>query len=306
MTDEPAQLSAAALTREFGIAGTLDFAQNPSGLVNAMVRVGAVTGELYLQGAHVTAWAPPQNQPAIFTSPHSAFTPGRPIRGGIPLIFPWFGPQGSFPEAPQHGFARATPWRIESVEQLSDRLILKLGLAGEGDAFWPHPFRLTYEVSFGATLGLRLSVLNPSRRSIGFEAALHSYFAVSDVANVAVAGLGGRRFIDKTDSMRRKRQRAATLRLRGETDRIYLDTPQFLEIADSLWRRRIVIDKRRAASTIVWNPWAEKAASLGDLGADLWRRMVCVETGNVADEAVTLAAGAEHVMAVEIAVAGMP
>ncbi|HEX3884157.1 MAG TPA: D-hexose-6-phosphate mutarotase [Stellaceae bacterium] len=305
MTDKATPISAAALAAEFGVAGILDFTENADGLVKILVRSGRVTGELYLQGAQVTAWAP-QNRPVVFTSPDSPFEPGRPIRGGIPVIFPWFGPQGSFPEAPQHGFARATPWRLDSVAQPPDRLILRLGLTGEGNAFWPHPFRLAYEVSFGATLGLRLSVFNPSRQPIAFEEALHCYFAVSEVADVSVAGLAGRRFIDKADAMRRKRQRAGALRLRRETDRVYLDTPQRLEIADPEWRRRITIDRRGAASAIVWNPWAEKAAALGDLGADLWRRMLCVESGNVADNAVTLEAGGEHVMAVEIAVADMP
>lgn len=306
MTHETAPMNAAALTAEFGIAGVLDFVANDDGLVKAVVRSGNVGGELYLRGAQVTAWMPDNNHPVIFTSRFSHFGQGRPIRGGIPVIFPWFGANANFPEAPQHGFVRTAPWRIEAVDRRSDGLTLKLGVAGEGDAFWPHPFSLAYEVSFGATLGLRLSVRNPSRRPIAFEEALHSYFAVSEIANVSVSGLGGCRFIDKTDAMRRKRQRARALRLRGETDRIYLDTPGRLDIADRDLRRRIVIERRGAASAIVWNPWAEKAAALGDLGADLWRRMICVETGNVADNAVALAGGGEHVMAVEIAVAGMP
>jgi glucose-6-phosphate 1-epimerase len=160
-------------------------------------------------------------------------------------------------------------------------------------------------VSFGPTLGLRLTVQNPAPRAVAFEEALHSYFAIADIGAVSVAGLGGCAFIDKTDGMRRRRQRAAALRLRRETDRIYLDAPDRLAIVDP-GRRRITIDKAGAASAVVWNPWAGKAAALGDLGGDLWRRMVCVETGNIADNAVELTADSEHVMNVEIGVGEAP
>jgi glucose-6-phosphate 1-epimerase len=262
-------------------------------------RVEIDGGELVLQGAHVTGWTPPGQRPVLFLSPNSAFAPGKAIRGGIPVIFPWFGPNLKFPAAPQHGFARATPWRVEK----RDGLTIQLSLEGDGDPFWPERFRAVYEVTFGATLTLRLRVQNPASRPIAFEEALHSYFAVSDVAAVSVSGLGGRRFIDKTDGMRRKRQRAAALRLTGETDRIYLDTPARLDIGDPGWNRRVSIAKDGAASAIVWNPWEEKSAAMADLGPDVWRGFICVECGNVADNAVLLDADSEHVMTVEISVA---
>lgn len=255
-------------------------------------------GDLYLQGAHVARWAPPDQRPVLFLSPNSAFASGKSIRGGIPVIFPWFGPNTRFPAAPQHGFARTAPWRLEA----RDGTTARLSLEGDGDPFWPERFRAVYEVTFGATLTVRLRVQNPAPRPIVFEEALHSYFAVGDVAAVSVIGLGGCRFIDKTDGMRPKRQDAAALRLSGETDRVYLDTPARLAIDDPGLNRRISIAKQGAASAIVWNPWAEKSAAMADLGPDVWRSFVCVECGNVADDAVQLAADSEHVMTVEISV----
>ena len=68
------------------------------------------------------------------------------------------------------------------------------------------------------------------------------------------------------------------------------------------WRRRIVIEKVGAASSVMWNPWAEKAGAMADLGDPAWRGMVCVETGNVADNEVRLAADDEHQMSTAIAV----
>lgn len=293
------------LAADFGIAGVLAFSETAGGLVKAMISIAGTTGELYLQGAQVTGWSPPDSAPVLFTSPESAVVAGRPIRGGIPVIFPWFGPHQTIAAAPQHGFARTALWRIEAIDRHPDRLIIRLGFEGEGDPYWSAPFRLVYEVSFGPTLGLRLIVHNPGPQPITFEEALHAYFAISDIGAVSVTGLGGCRFIDKTDGMRRKRQRAAALRFTRETDRVYLDAPERLAIADP-GHRRIAIDRTGAASAVTWNPWAAKAAALGDLGGDLWRRFVCVERGNIADNGIELEAVSEHAMTVEIGVGAAP
>ncbi|HEY1796568.1 MAG TPA: D-hexose-6-phosphate mutarotase [Stellaceae bacterium] len=294
-------MAATALAAQFRIAGVLEFAETENGLAKALISIAGATGELYLQGAQVTAWTPPGASPVLFTSPDSALSRGRAIRGGIPVIFPWFGAHPKIATAPQHGIVRAAPWRLHSVERQPDRLMVRLVIEGRGDPFWPDPFRLVYEVSFGAALGLRLTVQNPAAHPVMFEQALHSYFAISDIGAVSVTGLGGCGFIDKTDGMRRKQQRSQALKFGGETDRVYLDVPNRLAIVDP-GHRRITLDKAGAASAVTWNPWAAKAAALGDLGGDLWRRFVCVETGNIADDAIRLSGGSEHVMSVEIGV----
>jgi hypothetical protein len=111
-----AAMQADELTAEFGIVGVLDFVETEHALVKAAVSLDGVAGELYLQGAHLTAWQPSGERPVLFTSPNSAFAPGRAIRGGIPIIFPWFGANRDAPAAPQHGFARTTTWHLDGVE----------------------------------------------------------------------------------------------------------------------------------------------------------------------------------------------
>jgi glucose-6-phosphate 1-epimerase len=302
-------MQAEELTAEFGIAGILDFVETEHGLVKAAVSLGDIAGELYLQGAHLTAWQPPGERPVLFTSPNSAFAPGRAIRGGIPIIFPWFGANRHDPNAPQHGFARTAPWRLDSVETTgSESLTLTLGL-GDGDVgspFWPEPFRATYTVTFAQTLSLRLAVQNRATHPITFEEALHAYFAVPDITGVAISGLAGTTYIDKTDAARRKPQTAALVTITGETDRVYLDTPGRCAIEDRGLRRRVVIEKFGATSSVVWNPWAEKAAAMADLGDPAWRGMVCVEAGNIADNEVRLAADDEHQMSTVISVDAGP
>ena len=66
-------MHAAELTAEFGIAGVLDFVETEHGLVKAAISLDGITGELYLQGAHLTAWQPPGERPVLFPSPNSAF-----------------------------------------------------------------------------------------------------------------------------------------------------------------------------------------------------------------------------------------
>jgi len=142
-----------------------------------------------------------------------------------------------------------------------------------GSTIWPEPFRAIYIVTFARTLSLRLAVQNRARHRIVFEEALHTYFAISDISDIAISGLAGTTYIDKTDAARRKPQTTELVTITAETDRVYLDTPGQCVIEDRGWRRRVVIEKSGAASTVVWNPWAEKAAAVADLGDPVWRGM---------------------------------
>jgi glucose-6-phosphate 1-epimerase len=297
-------MNAQQLAADFGIRGVVDFAEE-GGLVKAVVSQGGMQGELFLQGATVTRWHPAGAQPVIFTSPNAIFAPGTAVRGGVPIIFPWFGPKQDEPKAPQHGFVRAAPWQLESVdESRPDEVRLRLSIT-QGEAtspFWPEAYRAVYTVAFGPALTVELAVQNRAGHEIGFEEALHTYFAISDIGKVSVTGFSGTTYIDKVDGFQRKTQDSSPIKLSGETDRVYLSTPRQAVIEDPEWRRRIVVEKDGAASSIVWNPWNEKAAAMKDLGAEAWRGMICVETGNAADNAVRLAAGGEHRMTTRISV----
>jgi D-hexose-6-phosphate mutarotase len=157
-------------------------------------------------------------------------------------------------------------------------------------------------VIVGRTLTLRLSVVNVGDAPLCFEEALHSYFAVSDVEQVFLEGLGGTEFLDKTDGFARKRQQEETLRLIGETDRPYLNTQAIVQLHDPDAARSIVIEKRGSKTTVVWNPWSEKGDALADMAAGDWRGLTCVETANVADNAITLQPNEAHVMEAKISV----
>lgn len=272
------------------------------------LKIQAREGEahLYLQGAHISHFQPKDEKPVIWVSKNSAFSggrPGKPIRGGVPIVFPWFADNLPYKGAPGHGIARIFPWTLISCSELPDgrvRAVLNLKSDEETRARYPHDFLLEFVVTVGATLEMSLSATNTGSNSFVFEEALHTYFAVSDVRRVAIAGLEGAPYIDKVDAFKRKTGETAALRITAETDRIYPNNTATVIVTDPDWNRRIVISKTGSNSTVVWNPWIAKGASLTDLAGQQWPFMLCVETSNVGDNSLTLAPGKRHTMSATI------
>jgi len=299
------RVQAASLDTRFGVPGLVKFEPGPGGLTRAVVTTAVACAHVYLHGAHVAHFQPASALPALFLSPRSAFAQGRAIRGGVPVIFPWFGPNPDDPRAPDHGFARTAEWQVESVETAHDSVSIALGLetTEATRAAWPHAFRLRYRISIGTALDLALTVENRSSAAFVFQEALHTYLHVGDVEAASVAGLEHTAYIDKADGMARKSQGGGPVRLRGLTDRVYLDTESTCVVTDPVLGRRLVIDKRGSRSTVVWNPGSEVARGMADLGAEAWRSMLCVETANAADNAVRLNPGDCYEMGARLGVA---
>jgi len=144
-------------------------------------------------------------------------------------------------------------------------------------------------------LTLTLAIRNDWSEPFRFEEAFHTYLPVSDIRTARIQGLGGASFIDKTDSLRRKSLPDGDLILERETDSVFEGSQATVRIVDPASPQTMVVDKQNSASTIVWNPWAEKGSSLSDLGA-AWERMICVESANAGADSVTVAPGETHVM----------
>lgn len=291
------------LNERFGIAGVARFEAGPGGLARITVTASSAEGQLYLHGAHVTHYRPAGQAPLLFLSSRSSFVSDTAIRGGVPVIFPWFGRKAGDPSAPDHGVARTAAWAIESVERDGDGAVavtLALDANAGTRSAWPHEFGLRYRAVFGARLELTLEVENRSSEAFLFEEALHTYLMVGDVGEATVSGLEGTTYIDKVDGMARKVLGAEPWRLRERTDRVFLETGAVCSVVDSVLARRLTLDKHGSATTVVWNPWAELAMTMADLGPDEWRSMLCVETANAADNAVTLTSGGRHSMGVSI------
>jgi glucose-6-phosphate 1-epimerase len=293
----------AHLQSQYGNPGSARFEEGPKGLTRVVVETPQAEAQIYLHGAHVTHYQPRGDRPVLFMSQRSRFEPGVAIRGGVPIVFPWFGPKAGEPAAPMHGFARIAEWGVETVSRGADgsvTLVLGLEVGDATHASWPHACSLRYRVVIGEVLDLTLEVRNKSEAAATCEEALHTYLAVADVRRVSVTGLAGSRYIDKTDGMKRKVQEAALIEITGETDRVYLDTKATCVIDDPVTGRRLTVEKSGSEATVIWNPWIAKARAMPDFGDDEWPGMLCIESGNVAEHAVTLASGQRHEMRVSI------
>jgi glucose-6-phosphate 1-epimerase len=276
------------------------------GLSRLSIDTRACSAELYLHGAHLCRWQPrSQPHPVLWMSGASRFETGAPIRGGVPICFPWFGPKAGDPSAPVHGVARINLWSLDSVAAESDGAIaVRLGLASgpQTGALVPWAFALAFELRLGRTLSMSLSVTNPGETPVTFEEALHTYLAVGDVRQVSVAGLEGATYLDKVDGAIRKTQSGDLIAIGGETDRLYLDTEAAITLTDPGFGRRIRVEKTGSRSSVVWNPWVGKSRSMPDFGDNEWPGMICVETANAADNAVSLPPHASHTMTASLGV----
>lgn len=296
----PTQPKLQELNARHALPNLLRFEAGEGGLTRAVITTPHADAEVYLHGAHVTRFAPRGSaHPVLWMSAHSLYTADKPIRGGVPLVFPWFGPKAGDAAAPLHGFARTKPWQVESTAIAPDgtvELALTLRDDEQTRAAWPHAFVARLLVRVGPALGVTLRVENPGDAPFTFEEALHTYFAVGDVRRASISGLEGTAYIDKVENFAEKRQGDVPVTLSGETDRIYLNTRAACTIRDPTWNRQITVAKENSTATVVWNPWAEKAKAMADFGDDEWPGTVCVETCNVRDGKITLGPGQSHEM----------
>jgi glucose-6-phosphate 1-epimerase len=266
------------------------------------------TAVIAQKGAQILSWVPAHSSEVFWLSPDVDLAREKPTRGGVPVCWPWFGAHPSVKGAPSHGFARTAEWRI--VEPGDDghgkdgdgpylKLALDVGFESRPD--WPYSARIELSVRLGSRLVVELATTNTGREPFGISEALHSYYRIGDIASIAISGLENKQFVDQLDAGSLKSE-AALISVSREVDRIYLDTADTIVLDDSSLRRRITIAKSGSLSTVVWNPWIEKSARLGDMGQDGYRRMVCIETANAGSNTVTIAPGERHRHHVEISV----
>jgi glucose-6-phosphate 1-epimerase len=291
------------LNAQFSIPGRLSFQSGENALPMVKIDNGLVMAEVYLHGAHITAFQPQGSEPVLWMSPLAQFQNDKAIRGGVPVIWPWFGPHAADVDKPQHGFARTAEWRVNATRALADgstQLQLCLSDTADTHALWPYAFELSLMITVGTELNIELTAHNIGEQTFTAGAALHSYFAVGDVKQISVDGLHGCNYIDQLDGNRIKQQNNA-VRIAREVDRIYTDTDTICVIHDALLSRRLHIKKTGSRSTVVWNPWNEKAKGMADFSDEGYQRMLCIETANAADDVRQLAPGETHTLSQTIA-----
>jgi glucose-6-phosphate 1-epimerase len=291
-------------------------------LVAIGVTNSVASAEIFLQGAQISRFKRKQQAPILFLSRQCSYKQGQPLRGGIPICWPWFGQLKknnekitcqykdlSIDSIPAHGCVRDINWKVDSIETPShDSTVVELSLdlnanlidknSSVTKTVWPFLTQLRYRVEIGEKLTATLTVSNQDSQEFFYSAALHSYFSVDHINNVIISGFSKTTYVDVLDAWKEKKQ-ADDIAFNKEVDRIYKSAPEEIVLSDR--NRVIAITSKGSKSTIVWNPWIEKSQRLSQFANDEYQSMVCVETANALDDIVSLKPGEAHSMTLTIA-----
>ncbi|KAH7104367.1 glucose-6-phosphate 1-epimerase [Auriculariales sp. MPI-PUGE-AT-0066] len=249
----------------------------------------SVTALLY--GATVISWKSPSEgntsdiKERLFVSTKAALDGSKPVRGGIPVCFPIFGPpSASHPEYAklgQHGFARNSTWKyLETILDGDAGVSVRLGLTPTAatDALAKFPWSLTYTVTLaGHQLTTDLVVKNTSSDTpFAFQALLHTYYA-APAASVAIGPLTGLTFIDKVQGGKERKEIRDLVDVRSFTDSVYKGASGHYSVR---WDGGGA-DIRSVGfnDVVVWNPNQEAGSKIGDMNEGGWNNFVCVEPG---------------------------
>jgi glucose-6-phosphate 1-epimerase len=288
------------LTMNFAIGSELSFKEIETGML-IEVDTAQATATISLTGGQVLTWNPKsQVEPVLWVSKLAQYVPGKAIRGGVPICWPWFGAHHSDSRLPGHGFARVLPWEVTSTSIDTSGVVQVELILSESDVVakllpsdWPASVSLSARIRIGEKLEVSLTTMNNSEREIRFTEGLHTYFYVSDIENVRVLGLEDCEYIDLTDRNKR-RQQSGPIVFEGELGRIFVDCDKTSVIEDRKLGRAIHVAGAGSQSIAVWNPWLETASKMTDLGSEGWRSMVCIETANALENAILIQPGQHH------------
>ena len=277
--------------RRHEIAGRVEITNGHGQLPLVRIRTPWSTAEIYLLGAHVAGFQKNGEPPLLFMSAKSYFANGKPIRGGVPVCYPWFGPRGS---EPAHGLARILAWELAETSAAPDgRVTVRLRLPEESLKPEWSVLKTEFVLTVTDTLTMELIATNASPdKTLAVENCLHTYFQVGDISAVSLTGLQNAPFDDFAFGANGARRNGdpAVLRITQETNRVYPDNTNTVEIHDEKLKRTIRVEKYNSNSTVVWNPWTTQKMP-ADWNTNEHLKMVCVESGNVKQNKISLAPG---------------
>ena len=276
--------------------GGLTFKTDENSMVIAEISNKLCTASLTLHGAHILSYIPKDQKEVVFVSREAIFKEGVPVRGGIPVCWPWFGDHLSDNSVYSHGFARRNMWNVKNCLQNSDgstSIILSLGGKQNQYDSWPFDFEAEIEIQAGSTLTVSLTSINVFNEPFTITNALHTYFNISDTDNIFISGLDGVTYQDDVDSEKIKKQ-SGDIIIDREVDRVYMSTEGNCVITDKGFNREIHISKKGSATTVVWNPWIDNAKNMKDMADDEYKKMVCIEAVNTFDDKQKIVPGSKH------------
>jgi len=266
------------------------------GLDAWLVETPQSTAAISIFGGQLLSFVPKGGKDVMWLSPRRAELP-TPIRGGSPVCWPYFGRQGQGTDVPSHGFVRTLPWELKQARTLPDGRIELTLVPPVLDTL---ALRLQMVLVIGATLEQTLVTENTGSSAASITQALHNYFRVGDATRVDVEGVDGLDYLDKYENYAQPRRQQGPWNLRdprdpGRSDRIYTQAGGRYVLRDPVMKRRITLDTQGSRALVAWNPGADAAAKMADVG-DGWRDYVCLEAANAGPDVVTVPAGGRHVL----------
>ncbi|KAK2606384.1 hypothetical protein QQS21_003203 [Conoideocrella luteorostrata] len=268
---------------------------------NSRVTAALTTGEsveVLLFGATVLSWKDAAGDEKLWLSKNTNLDGSKGVRGGIPLVFPVFGPpqpnHAATSKLPQHGFVRTARWEFlgkSTSEGSSSSVKLDFGLSTDSipestKALWPYKFGLLYSVTLDReSLNTTLVITNDGDESFDCQMLLHTYFNVKNISTIQITGLEGSEYVDKVDGARTKTETSSPITFSSEADRVYtpIEGPKHPIVISDSGKTRFRISRDNLEQVVVWNPWVDKSQGMADFTPkDGYKNMVCVEAGSVA------------------------
>ena len=291
------------LNQKYAITGVLSFVEGVGNMAIAMIGNDLASAQISIYGAHVMSYEPTGQDDFLMMSELSSYEKGQPMRGGIPLCFPWFGAHPSNLAKPPHGFARVSDWTVKSTSQLANgatQLVVTLNDTDVTREEWPFAFACELSITVGKSLDLSWTISNTGSEEFEIATAFHTYFSTNDVTKLSIKGLEGVTYLDAMQQLAPVQETASPLVIDREVNRCYMNTQSVCQIEDASMDRTILVSKSGSQSTVVWNPWADTAKKIGDLVDDEYTQFVCLETANVHQNKLKISSGASHTMTASI------
>ena len=286
-----------SMNMEYAIQNQLSFVGGKGDLPMIKIDNKHASALISLYAAQVLSYKPKSENGVseadlLFVSDMAYYQPGKAIKGGIPVCWPWFGNDPENSGRPAHGFARISMWYVESTATINNgdtQLTLCLTDSEETQRLWPNAFKLRLTITVGKTLRLELQTHNTGKQALTITQALHTYFAVTDINQTRVIGMDRIFYIDKTSDSEQLVKQNGDVMIDQEVDRIYTNSPAELTLVDDNSKRQIQITTSGSKTSVIWNPWVEITASMADLQDSDYLHFLCVETANAATDIVSIA-----------------
>jgi glucose-6-phosphate 1-epimerase len=291
----------ATLNERFAVNSAVRFVEGNSGMIKVELTFDEARLELYLQGAHITRYQPAAGIEVLWMSDSALYHPGKALRGGIPLCWPWFGAHADNPDQPQHGYARTSQFQVSSAiaDHRATSITLTLDAAQAPWPDWQNRAALELEIRLSDALWMEMRSYNLSDSPLTLSNALHSYFLISQRQQAIIPAVTQLTYLDKLQNYL-PQQQTCDITFDSEVDRVYQAPPASIDLLDEGRDINTSISSWGNNNLVIWNPGEQKARQMNDFDDRGFEQMICIEPANALAQSITLLPGEYHRLGQEI------